>query len=300
MIENEYLHELIKELYPSFKITGIAKQSGQRSVYFGSFESQTDCEPIGCEKWGQVVLKITEAASKAAISYWSQEVELLSEIDSNYYPKHYFHEIIEEDPRTEKKISPSLLISFEECIISHTLSQKMNEFNNEDKVVSFMMEIVNILSIIWSHKLKFVHRDIKPDNILIRPNGNLVIIDLGILRQVGTLGVTNTLNPYGPCTPLYASPEQLMNDKRNITFKSDLFSIGILSYQLLTTKHPFLSYETDIDFDELIEAICEKPHVSLESLGYSQKISDIINKLLAKEPYRRYRTVEKLLDDLSA
>lgn len=300
LIENILIHELIKVLYPSFKITGIAKQSGQRSVYFGAFESQADCEPIDCEKWGQVVLKVTEAKSKAAISYWSQEVELLTEIESNYYPRHYFHEIIKEDPRTEEPINPSLLISFEEYIFSETLSQKINDFDSEDKVLSFIMKIVSILSVIWEHKLKFVHRDIKPDNILIRPNGDLVIIDLGILRQEGISGVTNTLNPYGPCTPLYASPEQLMNDKRNITFKSDLFSIGILSYQLLTKKHPFVSNENDSDFDELIEAVCEKQHITLESMGYSKKISDIINKLLAKEPYKRYRTVKKLIDDLSA
>lgn len=223
MIGNTSLQDLIHELYPSFKITGIAKQSGQRAVYFGIFVSQTEYDPEGCERWGPVVLKITEATTKAAISYWSQEIELLSEIESDHYPKHYFHEIIKEDPRTEQKISPSLLISFEEYILSQTLTQKMSDFNNEEKVTFFIIEMVKILSQIWNHKLKFVHRDIKPDNILIRPNGSFVIIDLGILRQEGQSGVTNTFSPYGPCTPLYASPEQLRNDKRNISFKAIFF-----------------------------------------------------------------------------
>ncbi|NDL65869.1 serine/threonine protein kinase [Acerihabitans arboris] len=288
------------ELYPSYKVSGIAKQSGQRAVYFGEFCDQTDFEPKGCVNWGRVVLKVTEATSKSAIAYWSQEVELLSQLSHDSYPKHYYHEIIKEDPQTETPIHPQLLISFEEFIESNPLSLYMQDYADEGKLIGLICDLVKILSVIWEHKNKFVHRDIKPDNILVRPDGKIVVIDLGILRQEGQPGVTNTMNPYGPCTPLYASPEQLVNDKRNISFKSDLFSIGILAYQLLTNQHPFIKNVENVDFDELIEGICEKKQISLKDIGYSSKISDIIDKLLMKEPYRRYRSINKLLEELSA
>ncbi|MBC8673996.1 protein kinase [Aeromonas hydrophila] len=102
------------------------------------------------------------------------------------------------------------------------------------------------------HK-KLVHRDLKPDNILVKDDGSLVIIDLGLLRQEGSAGVTYSFCDFGPCTPAYASPEQAKNAKRDISFKSDLFSIGIICYQMLTGQHPFMVSDGTNYNDEILE-----------------------------------------------
>lgn len=92
---------------------------------------------------------------------------------------------------------------------------------------------------IWNLKPARVHRDLKPANILVRDDNTICLIDLGIAREEGAKGNTLTYAQVGPCTPAYASPEQAKNDKQNITFKSDFFSIGIIIYELLSGSNPF-------------------------------------------------------------
>lgn len=294
------LREFISQIYPSFKITSSAKTSGQRVVYFGLFHSRQDIEPLGCDGWGEVVLKVSEAASRASISYLQKEIEILKSIQSESFPKLYFDEVITFDPLTEETLNPVRIISIEERITSNTLREVITHYSSEAKVVKFLIEMINALRILWEHPQSLVHRDLKPDNILVCLDGKLVIIDLGILRQEGAKGVTNSFNAFGPCTPYYASPEQATNDKINISFKTDLFALGIICYEMICGENPFCNEGADSYYDDVLERICEYNPPSLEKYGVSKEFAKVISKMMSKEPFRRYRTVNLLLQDLEA
>ncbi|WP_312212530.1 serine/threonine-protein kinase [Pseudescherichia sp.] len=294
------LREFIKIIYPSFDLHSTAKASGQRVVYFGSFHSRLDIEPNNCDSWGEVVLKISEATSRSSISYLQKEIEILKSMDSDCFPKLFFDEVITFDPLTEEPLNPMRIISIEEKIESQTLTDIIRSYNSEDKVVSFLIEMLSALRLLWGHTQALVHRDLKPDNILVRKDGRLVIIDLGILRQEGVKGVTNSFNAIGPCTPCYASPEQAINDKKNISFKTDVFALGIICYEMLSGKNPFLDGDGEQYFDDILERVCEFQPPPLEIYGASTEFSRIVGKMMSKEPFKRYRTVEILLQDLEA
>lgn len=147
---------------------------------------------------------------------------------------------------------------------------------------------------------KLVHRDLKPDNILIKENNDVVIIDLGILREEGAAGLTKSYAFCGPCTPLYASPEQAKNGKKNISFKSDLFSLGTITYELMTGSNPYVSGPDD-GVVGILENVVNMTPPSLNSLNKaSDRFSNLLEKLMAKEPYQRYRSVEFLRADLQS
>ncbi|KRS19972.1 hypothetical protein AAY72_15685, partial [Alishewanella sp. WH16-1] len=287
--DSEDLRTFVKSLYPNFEISDVAKRSGQRVVYFGSFIAESELEPEGCSSWGEVVLKISEAGSRAAISYVQKEVSVLREINNSSYPVLHFSEVITADPGTEEMLEPIRFVSIEERIYAEPLSEKMQTFSDEKMVTHFLLNAVTALSELWSHPQRLVHRDLKPDNILIKPDGSLVIIDLGILREEGTAGVTNSYFLCGPCTPLYASPEQAKNEKQNISFKSDMFSLGVIVYEMLTGINPFKSTDGSNFVDEILERVCSYSPDKLQVFGVSSGLSEIVDKLMQKEPFRRLR-----------
>lgn len=298
--DSKELKDFIQELYPSLEITDVAKKSGQRVVYYGHFNtSTTPVDPEDGHAWGQIVLKISEATSRAAISYIQKEVEILKEIDHPSYPKLHYSEVITIDPFTEEPLSPIRFISVEERINGVPISSRMSLYKDEITVVNFLIQTISIMNAIWEHSQKLVHRDLKPDNILVTESGQIFIIDLGILREEGTSGVTNSLCSFGPCTPTYASPEQATNDKSNITFKSDLFSLGVIAYEMLSGSNPFIENGGDNYIDDVLGRVCSHIPSSLTNLGINPDLDKIISKMMNKEPYKRYRTSQKLLDELN-
>ena len=152
---------------------------------------------------------------------------------------------------------------------------------------------------LWAHNKRLVHRDIKPDNILIRPNGEVVIIDLGIVRETGSPGITQTACAWGPMTAAYAAPEQTINDKNAISFKTDFFALGIIGYQLLSGTNPFAP-NPNTSFAQIMLNVQQLTPPSLNSLGLaSPEFSALIEKLLEKQPYKRFRTPEQLISTLN-
>lgn len=151
---------------------------------------------------------------------------------------------------------------------------------------------------LWNHDKRLVHRDIKPDNILIRPSGEVVIIDLGLVRETGSPGITQTAHPFGPMTAAYAAPEQTVNDKHAISFKTDFFALGIIGYQLLSGTNPFAP-SPRTSFAQVMLNVQQLIPPTLHTLDLaSPEFSTLIERLLEKQPYKRFRTPDQLISAL--
>jgi serine/threonine-protein kinase len=290
------LRDLLGALLPGISIVSSPAASGQRVVYFCDFIAPT--KPAGMEKWGRVVVKVSEGISASQIAYLEKEIEILNSLRSRHYPKLLWNETFTEDLRTSEKLPNRLFVTIEECIESRPLRALMANYRRPKAALELLTQLIEALEPLWMHRLKLVHRDLKPENILIRANGEVAIIDLGIVREEGAKGVTLSFFPYGPCTPHYASPEQAKNDKRNITFKSDFFSLGVIAYELIAGQLPFGAY--DADNAEVLENVVKVEPKPLASLGVCpEEVSNIVSRLMQKEPYKRHRTIELLKTDIS-
>lgn len=154
----------------------------------------------------------------------------------------------------------------------------------------------------YAHSRGVIHRDLKPSNILVEADGTVKILDFGLataLDREGTGGVslvTEAGRVFG--TVPYMSPEQISGRAQELDIRSDLYSLGVVFYHLLTARLPY-----DIDPLNLPQAavtICEHPPIRPSELVAALRgdIETILLKALEKEPARRYATVAALAEDI--
>ncbi|MFH2132700.1 MAG: response regulator, partial [bacterium] len=160
--------------------------------------------------------------------------------------------------------------------------------------LAMAIEITEILREI--HHRDVVHLDIKPSNILINPEtGALLITDFDSAHRLGQDTSLENITGDKEGTLAYISPEQTGRINRSIDFRSDLYSLGITFYEILTGRVPF-------DFSdpmELVHAhIARQPVSPATNSDIPQIVSDMIMKLLAKDGENRYQSAEGLLADL--
>ena len=161
----------------------------------------------------------------------------------------------------------------------------------EAAAVGVMLGVTSALA--FAHEREVIHRDIKPDNILLAPDGSGVLTDFGIARAVsGYVQATGFMMTIG--TPAYISPEQAQG--RPLDGRTDLYSLGITLYRTVTGEVPFKSR----DWFELarmhVEDRPEPPRNRRPEL--SKRLERIILRLLAKHPNDRYPSATALLEDL--
>lgn len=141
-----------------------------------------------------------------------------------------------------------------------------------------------------AHRQQMIHRDLKPQNILFRADGEAVLTDFGIAKQQGDGSLTRSGTVVG--TAAYLSPEQGRGLK--VDPRSDLYSLGVVLYELLTGQRLFIA-ETELGL--IIQHMTQKPPPLPAEFASLQPILD---KLLAKPVAERYPDAETLLVDLTA
>jgi len=145
-----------------------------------------------------------------------------------------------------------------------------------------------------AHSLGVIHRDLKPQNIMVDKSGNPKIMDFGIARLLKAEGITGEGAIIG--TPEYMSPEQV--EGKETDQRSDIYSLGVVLYEMLTGKVPF---EGEGTFSIAIKHRDETPpHPRELNPELSPELSGIILKCMAKEKERRYQSALDLLRDLDA
>jgi serine/threonine protein kinase len=182
----------------------------------------------------------------------------------------------------------------------------------------------------YAHQRLIIHRDIKPGNILVASDGTPKLLDFGIAKILDTESVTGQIEPtltvFRVLTPGYASPEQVKGEP--ITTASDVYSLGVVLYELLTGQHPYRQLNSRPQ--EIARAVCEvepprpstavrrmettetrggsrasaTPAKSLDNTTGKQgkllrgDLDNIVLMALRKDPQRRYVSVEQLAEDI--
>src|SRR5487761_344806 len=159
-----------------------------------------------------------------------------------------------------------------------------------DEAARIMLQICRALDA--AHSEGVIHRDLKPQNIMLDPNGRVYVMDFGIARSAYLPGMTQTGALIG--TPEYMSPEQARGEK--LTDKSDIFSLGVIFYELLTGKSPYYS---DTPLATLWKRMQEKvtPPVVVDPT-LPPALSEIVVKALEIEPEKRFASSREMAQQL--
>jgi eukaryotic-like serine/threonine-protein kinase len=179
-----------------------------------------------------------------------------------------------------------------EYVEGETLKERIRRMGRlpVSEAVAYAIEIARALECAHDHKL--VHRDVKPQNVLIDRDGRAKVTDFGIARSMEAQGLTATGRVLG--TTDYVSPEQALGHE--VTEQSDIYSLGIVLYEMLTGEVPF---KADTQVAVAMQHVREPlPDVQRRRPEISAALAAVVERATAKETQNRYATVAEMVHDL--
>ncbi len=231
----------------------------------------------------QIILKVLNTESivdKVITERFKREAKILAQLDSVNIIK-----VLDFGMHKE-----FFYISFE-----YFPSQNLRSIINENKLTNSQKEKLAVQffkGLSFAHKNNVIHRDIKPDNILVNESLELKIGDFGLAEAVNESYVTSEYSLVG--TPSYMSPEQISGKKLSV--QSDLFSAGIVVLELFTGSNPFLGR----DINESINLITtfDESKISFDLSALPETVQNVIRNLLRRNPKDRYKNCDEVLKSL--
>mgnify|MGYP001627219942 CR=1 FL=1 len=256
-----------------FRLTRKLASGGMTDVYLAERE---DGLPV--------VLKVLDAAGKttsANLSRFIQEYALLSRITDPHVIRIY-----------DQGFTDDHAYIAMEYFERGDLRSEMSGPLPPERALDIVAQIARALEVIHSHGI--IHRDLKPENVMLRADGSVAIADFGVAKsmlQQDNLHLTQTRHGEVVGTPYYLSPEQATG--REITPASDLYSLGVMLYEMLTGSRPYSAESLDLLLARHLTA--PLPQLPLEHHG----LQPVLDKLMAKLPEQRFASARALLDELA-
>lgn len=169
------------------------------------------------------------------------------------------------------------------------LKQRMQKGISQQQALSYMVQVAEGLNAI--HGSGIIHRDLKPANIMFRQDDTLAILDFGIAKDI-TRNLDLTIKGMRLGTPSYMSPEQ-GNGGYKLDQRSDLYSLGVMLYEMLSKKRPYRGRAPDVIKSHLYDPIPQLPQEFFE-------VQVIIDKLMGKFPHDRFESAYDLTQFIRA
>jgi serine/threonine protein kinase len=180
-------------------------------------------------------------------------------------------------------------------VMEYVKGQTLKELIHEEplplpRVLDYATQIADAL--LAAHQQDILHRDVKSENIMVSETGQVKVMDFGLAKLKGSINLSRTSSTAG--TVGYQSPESLHG--REVDARSDIFSYGIVLYEMITGRLPFRGeYEAAMIYSILNE---EPEPIQKHRTGLSSEILHILNRALEKNPEDRYQSMRDLLIDL--
>jgi len=181
-----------------------------------------------------------------------------------------------------------------------TLTDRMEEIRAEgDLLRGYFREAAQLAAEVadalqHAHDAGVIHRDVKPSNILITPDGDPKVTDFGLAKVEDALALSRTGDFAG--TPYYMSPEQAASNRIGIDRRTDIFSLGATFYEMLTLTRPFQGKSSQEVLRKIL--LNEPPDPRRINEGVPRDLAVICLKAMEKDPSRRYQTMNDFADDL--
>lgn len=168
-----------------------------------------------------------------------------------------------------------------------------------ERAICFLEQGLNFILTLENCGDGVVHRDIKPDNIMVSDDDNLFFLDFGIARVIGMESLTATEAFHGPYSPGYGPIEQIDNLKEDIDSRTDIYALGVVIYECLTGVNPFLEDATSV-LDIIENTRTLAPRVITIKGDDKNQLLGLLNIMMAKYPSQRPKNAEEALGFLEA
>ncbi len=258
-----------------FQIEGVAARSGMASIFRGT--DTRDGKPVAIK-----VPHPEMEADPVLFDRFQREQEIGEKLDHPGVMK-----VFSNGDRSQ-------IYMVMEWVEGRLLRQILNEQKKftVERAVRITLGILDALEYIHGHGV--VHRDLKPENIMVDENDNIKLIDFGIASNAGSRRLTFAKFSQTMGTPDYISPEQVKGKRGD--GRSDLYSAGVMFYEMLTGKVPFQGPNPfAIMNDRLLNNPIPPREVAPE---LSPQIQEIIYRALERDPSKRYATAHEFAHDL--
>jgi eukaryotic-like serine/threonine-protein kinase len=272
--------------FPDIRDLRYRATGGQKIVYTGEINGDTYALKIIEPASGQGPTSLA-AGPDDAVARAIREVETMQQCDSPY--------MVDIGPIGLEHIEidgTDYIYFTEEFVDGRDLRDVLHQDGVLDapSLIKLASNISAAIRELW--RFDKIHRDIKPGNIMQRDgNGDYILLDMGFIFDL--LGESLSTVPVG--TLIYFSPEQTNFGERRtvLDFRSDLFSLGIVLYEMATGQHPFVTPTTYTEWDILRNIVSMVPIApNIKNPQLPLVINDIILRLLSKRPAHRYRTID--------